>query len=830
MSVPGTAGAASPVMINEFMAKNTVGITNEFNEFADWIEILNISTITVNLNGWSLTDDATRPTKWLFPDTNIAPAQFIVVWASDKNRRIPGAPLHTNFKLSDEGEYLALIQSNGLIATEFLPKFPPQFPDITYGVVPGTETNDYLAWPTPGSANSPATNFVVADVNFAPAAGWYSNAIAVTISTVTPGVTIYYTTNGIAPSPTYGFVYSGPIPISGPTVLRAAAFKTGFAPTLPRIQTYLFLDQVVQQAGTGFPTNWGEAPAVYAFKSNVVNDPQWSALVKDGLLSIPTLSLAMDPADFFGTNGIYSNPLQEGEVWERPCAAQYMPLNGAKGFQINCGIRIQGFTSREPLATPKHSLRLLFKQLYGSGLLQYSLYPTSPVTEFDGLVLHASFNDHWVFSGDLAQMQRDRWCADTQQQMGGYGAHGVYVHLYINGLYWGLYDLGERTDASYAAHYLGGEKSDYDAFNDVEVIDGTADDWNATLAIAQAGITNDLAYAALGQNFEIPGFIDYMLMNFYAVNYDWPLSNWRLAGSLERGVKFRIYSWDSEWTFGIGGGAVNSDLTGTTVGTPGLLYTALRQNPEFRQLFGDHVQRHLFNDGLLTPSQCAARWQRRAEEIRRAIDSETARWGMDFMGNPYTQTNWLAEQSLLLSNWFPQRTAILLDQLRAAGLYPAVAAPTFDPPAGIFVAPERIRMDAPSGRIYYTTNGTDPRLPGGGVSPDAEMARPSGVRITTNTLFRARTFETNVWSALVEAAYLANPTTLRISRITVSRDGAVHLEFEAPTIETYSLEISSDLANWIKIANISVGENGLLEYLDRPPADTPFRYYRLVWP
>jgi hypothetical protein len=302
----------------------------------------------------------------------------------------------------------------------------------------------------------------------------------------------------------------------------------------------------VQQAGTGFPTNWGEAPAVYAFKSNVVNDPQWSALVKDGLLSIPTLSLAMDPADFFGTNGIYSNPLQEGEVWERPCAAQYMPLNGAKGFQINCGIRIQGFTSREPLATPKHSLRLLFKQLYGSGLLQYSLYPTSPVTEFDGLVLHASFNDHWVFSGDLAQMQRDRWCADTQQQMGGYGAHGVYVHLYINGLYWGLYDLGERTDASYAAHYLGGEKSDYDAFNDVEVIDGTADDWNATLAIAQAGITNDLAYAALGQNFEIPGFIDYMLMNFYAVNYDWPLSNWRLAGSLERGVKFRIYSWDSE--------------------------------------------------------------------------------------------------------------------------------------------------------------------------------------------------------------------------------------------------------------------------------------------
>jgi hypothetical protein len=270
-------------------------------------------------------------------------------------------------------------------------------------------------------------------------------------------------------------------------------------------------------------------------------------------------------------------------------------------------------------------------------------------------------------------------------------------------------------------------------------------------------------------------------------------------------------------------------LTGTTVGTPGLLYTALRQNPEFRQLFGDHVQRHLFNDGLLTPSQCAARWQRRAEEIRRAIDSETARWGMDFLGNPYTQTNWLAEQSLLLSNWFPQRTAILLDQLRAAGLYPAVAAPTFDPPAGIFVARRESAWMRPA--VEFTTPPTAPiPPPGGGVSPDAEMARPSGVRITTNTLFRARTFETNVWSALVEAAYLANPTTLRISRITVSRDGAVHLEFEAPTIETYSWRFPATWPTGSKLRNISVGENGLLEYLDRPPADTPFRYYRLVWP
>ena len=91
---------------------------------------------------------------------------------------------------------------------------------------------------------------------------------------------------------------------------------------------------------------------------------------------------------------------------------------------------------------------------------------------FDTLTLHAAFNDHWVWGGAAAQMQRDQWCRDAQNAMGGYGPHGTYVHLYLNGLYWGLYNMGEKGDASYAAHYLGGEKEEYDAFNSDETVDG----------------------------------------------------------------------------------------------------------------------------------------------------------------------------------------------------------------------------------------------------------------------------------------------------------------------------------------------------------------------
>ena len=162
-------------------------------------------------------------------------------------------------------------------------------------------------------------------------------------------------------------------------------------------------------------------------------------------------------------------------------------------------------------------------------LLKCPVNGLRPVQEFDTLTLHGFFNDHWLWVGAPATMQRDQWCRDAQNVMGGYGPHGTYVHLYLNGLYWGLYDIGEKGDASYAAHYLGGDPEEYDAFNSDELIDGDANAWNAMFGIANAGITNDVAYTNLAQYLNIPNFIDYMTMNFYAANGDWPWHNWNAA-------------------------------------------------------------------------------------------------------------------------------------------------------------------------------------------------------------------------------------------------------------------------------------------------------------
>ena len=130
LAVPATA----QVRITEFMASNTQTLLDEDGDSSDWIEIQNTSTNSVNLLNWALTDSAGNPGKWRFPATNIPPKSFMIVFASGKDRAMPGQELHTNFKLSADGEYLAMFGPDGSVATEITPQFPPQFPDVSYGI------------------------------------------------------------------------------------------------------------------------------------------------------------------------------------------------------------------------------------------------------------------------------------------------------------------------------------------------------------------------------------------------------------------------------------------------------------------------------------------------------------------------------------------------------------------------------------------------------------------------------------------------------------------------------------------------------------------------
>ena len=143
--LPVAPAWAQSLVISEFMAVNTNSIQDEDDAYEDWIEIQNTGTGTVDLAGWHLTDESSNLDKWTFPSTNIAPGGFVIVFASNKDRATPGDELHTNFRLSGEGEYLALVQPNGVTVESSYDPYPPQVANVSFGVAPGTVTNELVS-------------------------------------------------------------------------------------------------------------------------------------------------------------------------------------------------------------------------------------------------------------------------------------------------------------------------------------------------------------------------------------------------------------------------------------------------------------------------------------------------------------------------------------------------------------------------------------------------------------------------------------------------------------------------------------------------------------
>ena len=209
---------------------------------------------TLWLDGWHLTDDDDDLQRWRIPDVSIPPDDYLLIFASGKDRSDPGGELHTNFKLSAEGEYLALIEPDGTtVSTEFAPEYPPQLSDVSYGSCDGGSC--YFVTPTPQAANGEGSTGLAADVQFDKKRGFYDLPFTLGLTTTTDDATIRYTLDGSEPTETVGQVYGGPIAIATTTCVRAAAFADEHLPSQMVTHTYIFLDDVLDQPSdpVGFP-------------------------------------------------------------------------------------------------------------------------------------------------------------------------------------------------------------------------------------------------------------------------------------------------------------------------------------------------------------------------------------------------------------------------------------------------------------------------------------------------------------------------------------------------------------------------------------------------
>ncbi|HEY6228870.1 MAG TPA: lamin tail domain-containing protein, partial [Verrucomicrobiae bacterium] len=715
-----------PPQITEFMADNSA-LKDIDGDYSDWIEIYNPNDYKLPLAGYFLSDSASKPTQWPFPNVKISARGYLIVFASAKNRAIVGEELHTNFKLDANGDYLSLANVSGVIqqfpATYPSPRtFPSQYRNISYGLGTNNLTG-YFRPSTPGDPNGAAFAGVVQDLLFSLPRGFYDTNISLGIYSPTPGATIRYTKDFSEPTATTGLVYSGPIAISQSTVIRASAFRDGWSPATPVTHSYIYLSNVI---------------AAPNMNTAITKNSAYAPLIRAGLLDVPSIAITTKSA----ING-------DAEV---KMAFEWLNPDNSPGIQVDAGVRNYGGAFTD---FAKDSYRVYFRSDYGAAKLKYPAFAgfdhsIAPVDEFDALELRSGSHDMEQRGFYMSNIFTD----DTLLDMGQLNPHGRFVHLYLNGAYWGLFHLRERWGAGMHQSYLGGAKTNYESINGNWNVGGWADpgspyDGDGSVWEHIKQLRGD--YEQVKPLLDVTQYADYMLMWMFGGAED----EYRGVGPNVPGSGFKFYLNDADGWFCVPTYCASGDRTargapGRLAGDgPGSIFSMLfkQGHPDYLTLLGDRIQRAFFNDGALTPAQNRARLLARCNEIQRAFIAESARW------NYLTPTEWANRRDYVLNNWIPQRTTGALNTYSAAGFLPSTKAPALNQQGGIVPSGFRVQFSADnSATIYFTTNGADPRLPGGGVSPGAVIAQSGGATetlVSTGARWRYYTDATGLGSSAI---------------------------------------------------------------------------------
>ena len=780
------------VRINEIMAANAGSLetrlrpepTKRFRghrDTPDWIELKNINDFDVDLTGYHLSDSRRNAQKWSFPKDTIIPANdFLVVFASRLNILDRGLDehgyLHTNFKLDVTGEYLGLISPQLQVIDE-IDGYGEQRGDISYGISEQGEIG-HLTNFTPGAQNAPTIYVGLVEApEISQDRGFFEHPFEVTISPVEPDTVVRYTVNGSQPTETNGTDYSGPITITTTTVLKAVAFRPGFVPSLATAQTYLFGADVLQQDNSGpeGAISWGHNGSDYEMDPIIVNheDPEIRPVVED-LKRIPTVSVAIDNDLFFGERDDERGIYIIGENVEKPITFEFFdPELPNASVQTNSTIQIVGGSSPGRWKSDKLSMRIRFTEDAGESELNFPIFGANAATEFDTLVLDARLNNVWHYGGGSsaplqranAQYLRDEFAADLQNAVGGFAPHNQHVHVYINGIYWGLHTMHERPDENFQASYQGGTAEDYNVIKHTraDIINGSNETFGQLNDIVGRGRDplTDEQYHAAAELLDTEGLIDYILINYYGGNGDWDHHNWYASQSPLDG-KWRFHSWDAEKFLE----SLSANRLGLgTRNAPTGIHQRMLYHPEYRLKFADAVEKHFYNGGAMTPEAAQRLYHQRAEEINLVTRVESARWGDNQIDNGlrkrYTRQDWINVRDNLYESHFPARTENVLEQMERIGMFEPGQAPQFyvnnvPQHGGAIAAGISLSMTAPEGTIYYTTDGSDPRLAFGAVAEHAQTyTGPIDLAETTNVRARLRRAD-DTWGPISSARFVTS--------------------------------------------------------------------------
>ena len=766
----------------------------------DWIEFRNTGASPVSIDGWKLSDELGAPAKWQFPTGTTIPAGgHLLVVCDGKDITAPagGGYLHANFKLNSGGETLTLRDHISAVVQQIV--VPPLTATQSYGR-DGAGQYAIFQTPTPLATNAGATSSgIVETPSFNLAGGFFNNTQTVSLATLTPAASIRYTIDGTEPTDTTGTVYSAAISVPSSRAIRARAFKTGMTPSATATRTYLIAEPTSRKSVPALCITGDQARSLYrpfgimaivGGSNTALASPQpttqngiWTQTTS-GAPALPDLSA-------------YDNALHRGRFLERPAVMEVLYPDGRPGVNTDFGLRISGSGHARPrykltnqnAASPnstawsqtdftqKPSFNFYFRDDQGGDPLDFKLFPDDSITKFHDLRIRAGKNDP---SNPFIE---DELMRRLFVDLGQVGSVGIINTLYVNGVYKGWYNLCEHIREDFLQRRHGSDLSwDVQAVTTIASGDGLA--FQEMITFIRNNPQSTLAnYQAMKQRLDVVNFADYLIANLFAATGDWPHNNFINAHERSATGLYRYYLWDAEGAFGdftlnvrsnmfVGANANVTKQGGIVANAPGsdglnygirILYTLLRDSPEFKLLFADRLQKHFFNNGALTEARVLARFNSLKNEFtpllnNTAFNDKVTPWVSGLVDPTRYATSPTANSPSrfnVLFNGYTDEVAggvFVPAQFVTEGLWPSVLAPGFGTFGGNVAPGFALTITNPNGTgtVYFTKDGRDPRAEGGAIQGTAGTS----VTITAPTTVKARIRSAaGVWSPMTEALF-----------------------------------------------------------------------------
>ena len=729
------AMVADHPVISEFMAANETGLQDGDGEFSDWIEIFNPTASSVDLSSYFLTEDSSDLTKWSFPPLPLAPGERIIVFASGKGAAGPAGEIHTNFKLSAGGEYLALVTASGsTLLQEFAPTYPALDEDVSYGILRGDlSTSRVLGTPTPGQPND-ASIPPPSAVTFSLNSRTFSETLNLSLATETAGASIYYTTDGSTPSTKNGILYSSAINLTSTSHLRAIAVREGvagpisgenfirLAADLVNYESDLPL-MIIDNFGAGTVPAKGWSGTGSGVQQVARQNAVWATFDRNETTGLASLT---DPPQMISRTGIRGRGAFSSTWSQKPYSIEVWDENGEEK-DVNV------------LGMPAHSDWVLY-------------YPDTDRNKDPSMMFNTFMYELSNNMGRYAA--RIRWVEAFVNTNGGAlslaDRRGVYAIFEKVSRGEGRLEFDKLTeDGTEGGWLLGLNRMDsipvggYPAENGStrpQLFHTRGPNRVSQTSANSAGSGDDIPRQSNGYlNFDNPsGYritatqrtaIEDWFVEFEDVLYDnsqWldPINGYRkyldpkdfveyfMFNNLSRngdGMLISMFPWKGDdgklrmgpaWDYNWSSYYVGGGPTGTFRHRGDRLwYRRLFDDPDFEQLYVDrwfyHRDRAMSNTGIesIVNEQAAEIGTTRA--IRQGFSNEGS-WNSELN----TFKNWLTTRADWYDGQFTPR-------------------PVYNQNGGEVAGNFIVKFSPPPGTIYYTTDGSDPRRSGGGISPSA---------------------------------------------------------------------------------------------------------------